>query len=122
MNFVNNKLHIRHALDKKGNLNPPKSGKPRTIDLTPAAREALLELRIDSAEGFVFKNGSGGERRITDIQKAFGKARTYAALAVTDDGVVCLHSLRHTGISRLANHPQIPLVYVKSFAGHSDLG
>ena len=31
------------------------------------------------------------------------------------------HSLRHTGISRLANQPAIPLVHVRDFARHADL-
>jgi integrase len=31
------------------------------------------------------------------------------------------HSLRHSRISRLANHPEIPLVYVRDFAGHTNL-
>jgi integrase len=31
------------------------------------------------------------------------------------------HSLRHTGISRLANYPAIPLVHVRDFARHTDL-
>jgi hypothetical protein len=36
-------------------------------------------------------------------------------------GRVTFHSLRHTALSRLANHPSIPLVYVRDFAGHSTL-
>ena len=51
----------------------------------------------------------------------FQKAVEYADLAVTEDGPVTFHSLRHTGISRLANHPSIPLVYVRDFAGHRNL-
>jgi hypothetical protein len=34
---------------------------------------------------------------------------------------VTFHSLRHTALSRLANHPSIPLVYVGDFAGHATL-
>ena len=44
-----------------------------------------------------------------------------ADLEVTDDGRVVFHSLRHTGISRLANHPGIPLVHVRDFARHGNL-
>lgn len=29
--------------------------------------------------------------------------------------------VRHTGMSRLANHPAIPLVHVRDFARHADL-
>jgi integrase len=32
-----------------------------------------------------------------------------------------VHSLRHTGISRAANHPAIPLVHVRDFARRADL-
>jgi integrase len=40
---------------------------------------------------------------------------------VTPAGKVTFHLLRHTGISRLANHPAIPLVHVRDFAGHSSI-
>jgi integrase len=85
------------------------------------AREALLELRLEAVEGPVFVNGQGGRRSIGDTQRAFGKVRERAALPVTEDGAVVFHSLRHTGISRLANHPAIPLVHVRDFARHKDL-
>jgi integrase len=34
---------------------------------------------------------------------------------------VVFHSLRHTGISRLANDPRVPLVKVRDFARHANL-
>jgi integrase len=37
------------------------------------------------------------------------------------DGPVVFHSLRHTGISRLANDRRIPLVQVRDFARHKSL-
>ena len=54
-------------------------------------------------------------------QRAFRKTRERAALPVTEDGGVVLHSLRHTGISRAANHPSVPLVHVRDFARHANL-
>jgi integrase len=69
----------------------------------------------------VLVNGAGGRRHLTDVQRAFRKARERAALPVTDEGEVVFHSLRHTGISRAANHPAIPLVHVRDFARHADL-
>jgi integrase len=42
-------------------------------------------------------------------------------LPKTEDGDVTFHSLRHTALLRLASHPQIPLVYVRDFAGHASL-
>ncbi len=90
--------------------------------MTPAGREALLELRQDSdGSGFVFRNRAGGSKQPRDVQRAFTKARDRAALPATEDGPVVFHSLRHTGISRLANHAAIPLVHVRDFARHSDL-
>jgi len=67
-------------------------------------------------------NGAAsGVRGLSDIQRAFRKARERADLPVTDAGEVVFHSLRHTRISRLANHPAIPLVHVRDFARHTDL-
>jgi integrase len=122
VDFAANRLHVRYSLGRDGLLGPTKGGKAQTIELTPAAREALLELRMDSdGTGFVFTNREGGSRNMRDVQRAFVKARDRAALPSTEDGPVVFHSLRHTGISRLANHPAIPLVHVRDFARHSDL-
>lgn len=55
------------------------------------------------------------------MQRGFSQAVENACLPETADGKVNFHSLRHTGISRLANHPRVPLVHVRDFAGHTDL-
>jgi integrase len=129
VDFTAGRLHIRRAVDHGGNLGPCKGqsredfehGKGALVELTPAAREALLELRLDAAEGPVFQNGAGGRRGVGDVQRAFRKARERAALPVTEEGGIVFHSLRHTGISRAANHPAIPLVHVRDFARHANL-
>jgi integrase len=130
IDFAAGRLHVRRAVDRYGNLGPCKGqsrddferGKGALIELTPRAREALLELRADSdGSGPVFLTGAGTRRRIGDVQRAFRTARERAGLAVTEDGPLVVHSLRHTGISRLANHPAIPLVHVRDFARHKDL-
>jgi integrase len=129
VDFATGRLHIRRAVDHGGNVGPCKSqsrddfehGKGALVELTPAAREALLELRLDAMEGPVFLNGSGGRRGLGEVQRAFRKARERAALPVTEDGGVVFHSLRHTGISRAANHPAVPLVHVRDFARHANL-
>ncbi|MGZ4407957.1 MAG: hypothetical protein ACXVY6_04070 [Gaiellaceae bacterium] len=69
----------------------------------------------------MFLNGAGGRRLPGEVQRAFRRARELAALPVTEDGGVVFHSLRHTGISRTANHPQVPLVHVRDFARHANL-
>ena len=122
-------LHVRRGVDRPAPRAPARARAARItserraprIELTPPAREALLELRLEAAEGPVFVNGQGGRRSIGDTQRAFGKCRERAALPVSEDGAVVFHLLRHTGISRLANHPAIPLVHVRDFARHKDL-
>jgi integrase len=90
------------------------------IDLMPQAHAVLRRL-CDSGSGFVFRRRDGGPKKRRDIGRMFQKAVEYAKLPVTEDGPVTFHALRHTGISRLANHPSIPLVYVRDFAGHRNL-
>jgi hypothetical protein len=86
VDFAANRLHVRHALGQDGTLGPPKGGKTATIELTPAARAALLELRQKSSSDFVFTNAVGGSRQPRDVQRAFTKARERAALPSTEDG------------------------------------
>ena len=69
----------------------------------------------------MFLNGVGGRRLPGEVQRAYRRAVQFAALPVTEDGGVVFHSLRHTGISRPANHPAIPLVHVPDFARHANL-
>jgi integrase len=122
VDFVGGKMHIRRSVDRHGSLGPTKGGREDEIPLTPKAREALLELRLDSdGTGFVFRNGNGMSRDQGVVHRAYSNAVRAAALPVTRDGKVVFHTLRHTGISRLANHPAIPAVQVRDFARHSNL-
>jgi integrase len=121
VDFAASKLHVCHSLGRTGSLGPPKGGKAASVRLTGPAREVLLELRQESSSGFVFVNENGCTRMPHDVQRAFRKARERAALPVTQDGPVVFHSLRHTGISHLANDPRLPLVKVRDFARHADL-
>jgi integrase len=131
VDFERNKIRVRHTLADGNVLGQTKHAKltgnrdPRDtkpIDLMPVAREIVLRLRMDSdGTGFVFRNGVDGCRDRRDVQRAYAKAVERAALPVTEDGPVNFHSLRHTCLSRLANNPAIPLVYVRDFAGHTDL-
>lgn len=123
LDFANDKLTVRHTLKRDGTLGPPKGKKVCVIDVMPKSRAALLAIAGEEipTEGFVFVDEQGQPRRLCDIASAFKRACTLADLKVTDYGKVVFHSLRHTGISRLANHPAIPLVHVRDFARHSDL-
>jgi integrase len=81
----------------------------------------LLERRTEADGGYLSANRSGGPKQRRDVQRSFTDVVGDACLPVTADGGVNFHSLRHTGISRLANHPGVPLVHVRDFAGHVDL-
>jgi integrase len=118
VDFAGGKLAVRRSLGRHRTLGPTKGGREEVIPLTPKAREALLELRMErpEGEGPIFRSHLGGQRQLGEVQRAFDKARKRAGL---DD--VVFHSLRHTGISRLANHAGIPLVQVRDFARHTDL-
>jgi integrase len=117
IDWVGGKLHVRQALGRDGNLGPTKSGREDEIQLNPAARAALLDLRQESdGTGFVFRNKLGDRRQLRDITRAFEKARDRAGL---ED--VVFHSLRHTSISRIANDPRIAMVQVQEFARHSNM-
>jgi integrase len=85
-----------------------------------ASRAALIET-ADGGDGFVFRNRRGEPRLPRNIARAFRSVVSEAGLRETEDGKVTFHSLRHTGISRLANAPDVALVYVRDFAGHTSL-
>jgi integrase len=132
VNFANNKLRVHQQFGRDSQLHPTKGANPRKgkrdrrdtnpITLMPEAREVLLRLRMDSdGTGPVFKNNRGERRHTRLITRAFEKAVQYASLPETADGKVTFHSLRHTGISKLANHPGVPLVQVRDFAGHANV-
>jgi integrase len=87
----------------------------------PAAREVLLARRMKVGSGYLFTNSVGRPRTRWDVQRGYSQAVENACLPETAEGSVNFHSLRHTGISWLANHPGVPLVHVRDFAGHTDL-
>ena len=69
VDFERDKIRVRHSLDRAGQLGATKHGKltgrrdPRDvtpIDLMPRAREILLELRMDTPEGFLFSDDNEG--------------------------------------------------------------
>lgn len=128
VDFANDKLRVHQQLNRHKKLVHTKGANPRKgirdrrdtspIALMPPAREALLELRAHAVDGFLFHDGDG-PRHTRAITRAFEEAVKLAGLPETEDGPVTFHSLRHTGISRLANGDRvIALVQVRDFAGH----
>jgi integrase len=130
VDFVNGKLHVRRQIHDDGTIGPCKGqsqedferGVGDKIDLMPAARKVLAEKALQAGPtGWLFVNRYGEPRSHGDIDRAYGNARDRAGLPETEDGKVVFHSLRHTGISRPANHPGVPLVHVQEFARHKDI-
>lgn len=130
VDFANNRLRVHHAINRQMLDGPTKhtalTGKrdPRDVNpipLMPAARKVLLERRLTAGDGYLFASRTGGPKQRRDVQRAYSAVVEDACLPVTADGPVTFHSLRHTGISRLANHPDVPLVHVRDFAGHVNL-
>jgi integrase len=129
VDFVRATLRVHQQLvGRAGELGPTKGATARNrdprdvhpVDLMPQAH-LVLRRQCDSGQGYVFRRRDGGPKSRRDIARMFQKAVEYADLAVTEDGPVTFHALRHTGISRLANHPSVPLVYVRDYAGHRNL-
>lgn len=123
----------REALDarwenidlERGVLTVPlsKSGKPRYVPLSPAARSVLLhakslaaELLGDRAEqnGWVFPNPKTG-KPFAKVQTGWERARRVAGL----DGLR-IHDLRHSFASALVNRG-MTLYDVKEALGHSSM-
>lgn len=48
------RIHVRRALDAKGNMRPPKNGEPRTVVVPPPARDALTSLERQLDEPAIF--------------------------------------------------------------------
>jgi integrase len=83
-----------------------------TIDLHPHSRELLLDLAMEiGPDELVFRNRDRRGLAHSDVERAFRKARTLAALS-DDPRPLRFHDLRHTAITRMANAPNVALPYV----------
>jgi integrase len=91
-----------------------KSGKNRLVPINTVVREELLKIRSHSSSEWLFP-GSGTNKGITDVKKAF-------AGVCRDAGIVDLHfhDLRHTAAIRMAETGAEPTT-IKDILGHSDL-
>jgi integrase len=90
----------------------------------PKVREAFLEILTDNPEigqeEPIIQTKLGRHRDARAIQRAFDKARQYAALS-EEPRSLRFHDLRHTMISRLANQPGARMPWVQKQARHSDM-
>jgi integrase len=98
VDFANDKVRVHQQLTRQRQLKHTKGANPRKgqrdrrdtnpIDLLPPAREALLELRMDSASGFFFHDAQGEPRHTRAITRAFEEVVKLAGLPETEDGPV----------------------------------
>lgn len=106
IDIVRREIHIRN---KKGFR--VKGGKPRRVPMNNWVYDFLSKKSVES--GFVFRNAKGYPLIGGSVSHKFKK---YVRRAELDDGIH-FHSLRHTGISLLANNG-VPQTYIQRIAGH----
>ena len=115
VDFAANKVHVEVS-DWRGHLGPPKSGKPRSVPMTPRLREALLALPRDTERVLMKLGGrykgvstrSSLNHRLRELQEA-------ALLPACGP-----HILRHTFCSHLAM-AGVPVTMIRDLAGHSSI-
>jgi integrase len=119
-------LHVRHQLDRSGQLAPTKTKKgrrrvPLTTDVVSVLREhrrQLLSEGLYRSDGFVFVTKAGGPLPHRSVQRwAFAQARDEAKLPKH----VTFHDLRHAFASRAA-HRGVPVNVLSEVMGHSNVG
>jgi integrase len=115
VDFAANKVHVEVS-DWRGHLGPPKSGKPRSVPMTPRLREALLELPRDT-ERVLMKTGGRYKGVSTRSSVNHLLRETQAAAGLPERGP---HILRHTFCSHLAM-AGVPVTMIRDLAGHSSI-
>lgn len=102
-------------------IGPPKSGKPRVVDIDPQtaavlrahrAARASLTLAFGRPDGYVFGDLTGGVRHPERFSRTFQSRVRVAQRALGADAVptIRLHDVRHTAASlmlRNGEHPKI---------------
>jgi integrase len=123
LDFVSGVLHVRRAVDDVGDLQPPKSGQPRVVDLPQKAVDLLRRHRHQHGPN-VFSRPDGsmlsrwdcephssepeGDSPLLEVARAAGLRR------------IGWHVLRHTYASHLMMRGAKP-VEVQELLGHASL-
>ena len=122
-----NKIHVEFG-DWQGHLGPPKSGKPRSIEMTPRLRDALVQLQdLGETENVTDEAGPRVLTRIAGRYADEGDAMSSSALREIIGPVQKranvkkgMHILRHTFCSHLAM-AGVPVTTIRDLAGHSSV-
>jgi integrase len=113
-----NKVHVECS-DWNGHIGPPKSGKPRSVPMTPRLRAALQALRPSGARVLTRSDnryGSEGEPITRVVARVWLRA-AHRRAEVKAHGP---HTLRHTFCSHLAM-AGVPVTAIRDLAGHSSV-
>ncbi|MEM7154170.1 MAG: site-specific integrase [Myxococcota bacterium] len=123
VDLVAARLHVRHAADDVNTLHPPKSGRPRVVDLPDKAVVVLREHR-HLRGSFVFSTEGGGmlPRWACESKSTQRKDDSPLMKVCRRAGLrrVGWHMLRHTYASHLVMRGA-SLMEVKELLGHSSL-
>jgi Phage integrase family len=110
------RIHVRRALDAKGNIRAPKNGEPRIVVLPPAARDALASLERQLDEPAVFLTPRGRRFAKGAIHRYFGVVRAAYGRPKLD-----FYELRHACATLLLERGLSP-EDVAIQLGHTDGG
>lgn len=119
------RIHVRRS-HCRGALTTPKSGRGRTVPMSPELREVLAARKARRSERrgrggdlrneLVFPARGGGYLTTDKVKKPFWRATAAAGLPR-----IRFHDLRHSFASQLAM-AGVPLVAVQQYLGHADIG
>ena len=105
--------------DWYGQMDSPKSGKGRTVPMTPRLAKALQALRhLRGDRVFVQDDGSALTRKV--LRRWMASAQRLAQVKVLGRSPGNIHVLRHTFCSHLSMRGA-PAVTIKDLAGHAHL-
>jgi integrase len=123
VNLLDEEVVVSHTYAAGFGESSTKSGEPRTVDLTPQAKQLLEQwYPLTSGEGLVFARDEGGYLNGRPVLQAL-----YAAMARADiprvgerGGKRTFHSFRNT-FARIALEGGAQLTWVQAQLGHSSI-
>jgi integrase len=125
VDLLSGELHIARSFTEGFGETPPKSGQPRTIDLTPPAAKVLEGWFAESGgDGLVFEREEGGH--LTSgymLRRVLIPALERAGIPRVGEqgGTRDFHSFRHT-FARIALEGGAEITWVQRQLGHSSIG